>query len=355
MAGEIVVVTSDPALLAEVERAAAAAGVGLSRSGSAPPAGSWRQAPLVLVDAGDCVAVADAGLPLRDDVVVLAAADLGPEHWRACLALGVRRVIAADASDELVRLLAESAGAGPAGPGGGRSVAVIGACGGAGATILAAATAFAAQRDGRPCMLIDLDPWGAGLDVAVGLERAGGARWGDIAAPSGRLPIDVLHRALPTLQAGRARLAVLGHARTGARPVDPMLLDTVVDAAVRSGEMCVLDLPRAQSAAADRALARADLTVLVVPADVRGCYGAARAAGRLSDLGVHPALVVRGPSPGGLGADDIAAILQLPLLAAMRPEPGLDRRIDAGDPPGTSPRGPLARAAAAVLDRAWAP
>jgi secretion/DNA translocation related CpaE-like protein len=351
--GAVIVITCDPALLAEVERAAAAAGVGLAHSRSAPPAGVWRQAPMVLVDAADCIATAEAGLPRRDDVVVLAATDLGAEHWRACLALGVRRVIAAAAADELVRLLAESAGAGSTGPGGGRAVAVIGACGGAGATVLAIATAFAAQRGGRPCVLVDLDPWGPGLDVAVGLERAGGARWGDIAAPGGRLPVEVLHRALPTLRAGRARLAMLGHARTGARPVDPMLLDTVLDAAVRSGEMCVLDLPRAQSAAADRAIARADLTVLVVPADVRGCYGAARVASRLSDVGVRPALVVRGPSPGGLGADDIAATLQLPLLVAMRPEPGLDHRLDAGDPPGTRPRGPLARAASTVLDRVW--
>ena len=347
--------TSDPEVLAEVERAAAAAGVGLAASASAPPAGAWRQARLVLLDAAECVAAVDAGLPPRDDIVVLSTADLAVEQWRACLALGVRRVIAARATDELVGLLADSAGAGPVGPGGGRAVAVIGACGGAGATTLAVAVAFAAQRADRPCVLVDLDPWGAGLDVAVGLERVAGARWGDISAPSGRLPVEVLHRALPTLRVGRARLAVLGHARTGARPVEPMLLDTVLDAAVRSGEMCVLDLPRAQAEAADRALVRADLTVLVVPADVRSCYGAARVAGRLADMGVRPCLVVRGPSPGGLGADDIAATLQLPLLAAMRPEPGLDRRLDAGDPPGAGAKGPLARAAAAVLDRAWAP
>lgn len=99
-------------------------------------------------------------------------------------------------------------------------------------------------------------------------------------------------------------------------------------------------------------MAMADLTVLVVPADVRGCYGAARVVPRLVDAGARLGLVVRGPSPGGLGADDVASALGLPLLAGMRPEPGLARRLDAGDPPGANPKGPLARAAAAVLDRA---
>ena len=59
-------------------------------------------------------------------------------------------------------------------------------------------------------------------------------------------------------------------------------------------------------------------------------------------------LVVRGPAPGGIAAADVARALGLPLLAAMRPEPRLDRRLERGELPGR-PRGPLAGAARAVL------
>jgi hypothetical protein len=58
--------------------------------------------------------------------------------------------------------------------------------------------------------------------------------------------------------------------------------------------------------------------------------------------------VVRGPSPGGVGAGDIAAALSIPLIAAMRPQPGLARSIDGGSGLGR-PRGPLNRAAEATL------
>ena len=59
-------------------------------------------------------------------------------------------------------------------------------------------------------------------------------------------------------------------------------------------------------------------------------------------------LVVRGPAPGGIAPDEVATALDLPLVAAMRPEPGLARALERGTAPGR-PRGPLAAAATAVL------
>jgi secretion/DNA translocation related CpaE-like protein len=309
---------------------------------------------VVLVDAALVPHVAPTRPPRRDGVIVVASAEVSAAQWQACVAIGAGQVLRLGAQDDdLVRLLAESAGAdADGGPGDGVMLAVVGACGGAGASVFAAATAVAAQRSGRPVLLADTDPWGPGIDVVLGLEAAGGVRWSDIAAPSGRLPAEVLHRALPSVRIGRGRMSVLCHSRYGEREVDPDLLDTVLDSAGRAGDVAVLDLPRAPFRAADRAVERAALTVLVVPADVRGCYGAARLAPRLIDLGGRLGLVIRGPSPGGLGPDDIAATLEIPLLARMRPEPGLDRRLDGGRPPGCNPKGPLGRAAAAVLARA---
>jgi Flp pilus assembly CpaE family ATPase len=126
-------------------------------------------------------------------------------------------------------------------------------------------------------------------------------------------------------------------------------VSTVVEAGRRAGETVVCDLPRHLTDAATTALTTADLTVLVVPADVRSAAAGARMAELLSRHGRPPRLVVRGPAPGGLAAAEIGRALELPVLTEMRPEPGLARALERGNPPGRS-RGPLMTAAAAVLD-----
>ena len=57
------------------------------------------------------------------------------------------------------------------------------ACGGAGASVFAAALAATAERAGRGVVLADCDPWGPGLDVMLGIEDRGGIRWDELAAP----------------------------------------------------------------------------------------------------------------------------------------------------------------------------
>ena len=113
----------------------------------------------------------------------------------------------------------------------------------------------------------------------------------------------------------------------------------------------MVDLPRHPTAAGDAVLEKADLVVLVTTSDVRGCFGAVRIANRLTAAGVMLELVIRGPSPGGIGADDVAGVLGLPILARMRPQPHLARDLENGRAPGSDVRGPLARAAATVLHR----
>jgi hypothetical protein len=110
----------------------------------------------------------------------------------------------------------------------------------------------------------------------------------------------------------------------------------------------VCDLPRYLTDAAVAALALADLVVLVVPADIRSCAAGARMAGLLGEHGRPIRAVVRGPAPGGVDADEVARALGLPLLVAMRPEPGLARALERGEAP-PRPHGPLAEAARAVL------
>jgi hypothetical protein len=52
---------------------------------------------------------------------------------------------------------------------------------------------------------------------------------------------------------------------------------------------------------------------------------------------------VRGPCGPGLDDEEIARLLDLPLAGELPPEPGLSDALDGGEPPGGSPRGPLAR------------
>ncbi|MCU1591641.1 MAG: hypothetical protein JWP11_2897, partial [Frankiales bacterium] len=60
-------------------------------------------------------------------------------------------------------------------------------------------------------------------------------------------------------------------------------------------------------------------------------------------------LVVRGPAPSGLGPDEIAGALGLPLAGFLRPEPGLDAALERGEPPARRSRGPLAVLCESVL------
>lgn len=74
----------------------------------------------------------------------------------------------------------------------------------------------------------------------------------------------------------------------------------------------VCDLPRHPTAAASAALDRTDLTVLVVPAEVRATAAASRVASRLLTHGRNLRLVVRGPSPGNLKPTEMAEVIGVP-------------------------------------------
>jgi hypothetical protein len=68
----------------------------------------------------------------------------------------------------------------------------------------------------------------------------------------------------------------------------------------------------------------------------------------LSAINPNGGLVVRGPAPGGLRAAEVAASVGLPLLAAMRPQPGVAEALERGGL-RIARRTPLATAACRVL------
>ncbi|MGC4943684.1 septum site-determining protein Ssd [Kribbella sp. DT2] len=223
--------------------------------------------------------------------------------------------------------------------------AFVGGCGGAGATTLAAAVAVTASRRGVRTMLIDGDPLGGGIDLALGSETGTGARWPDLLNASGRVSAAALRAALPTV----ADLAVLSWDRSDITALPPEAMRSVLGAAQRSSDLVVVDLPRRTDPAAEEAFVRSTATFLVVPRDVRSCAAAARLVRPLRDVATDLRVVAREPGLGGLSAVDVAKHLSLPLAAKLRFDRDLPALMDKGrfDP---RPRGALGRTAGELLD-----
>ncbi len=342
------VMAFDDEVLDGLLRLAAAAGCELERVPDAASARrGWTAAPLVLLDVDAAARAARAGLPRRDGVVVVVPGTPPPEVWEVALRAGAAHVVSLPEAERwLVARLAEAAEAGGAEPG--RLLAVVGGRGGAGASVLAAAVAVAAVQEGGRALLVDCDPLGGGLDLALGAEHLPGLRWPGIDVGAGRITAAALHAALPAPPvAGGGELGLIACDRAGRGP-SPAAVRAVLDAGRRAGETVVCDLPRYPTEAAVAVLVEADLVVVVVPADVRGAAAAEQVAAVVAEHARRVRLVVRGPAPGGVAAADVADALRLPLLAAMRPEPDLARALDRGGTPGR-PRGPLADAARAVI------
>lgn len=340
----------------EVARLAAAAGCEPHRvTDPGKVREQWKHAPLLLLDVEAATASASAGLPRRDGVVIVCA-EGDPNAWRCAVAVGAQHVaMLPDAESWLVGALAD-AGQAPADPG--RILAVLGGRGGAGASVFATAVAVTVADSDRHAILVDCDALGGGLDLTLGAENVEGLRWSGLALGGGRVPVSALHAALPMPRVGsRGGLTVLSYGRSDHSQPDPgqdrpepdgVAVRTVCDAGRRAGETVVCDVPRHSCEPGTAALEIADLVVLVVPAEVRACAAAATVAARVRRYGVAPQLVVRGPAPGGITPSDVSRALDLPVLAAMRQQPGLAGALERGVVPGRS-RGPLSTAARQVL------
>ncbi|MFC3964041.1 septum site-determining protein Ssd [Nocardia jiangsuensis] len=340
---------AESALRAEVRRVAAAAQRPLTEL--TPPVGrhAWSAAPLVVLDTAAATGCAGAGHPRRVGVVLVTAGEPELPDWQAAAAVGAERVVALPgAAVELVQKFAEHA---EPRAGDGVVVALAGGVGGAGASTLAAATALraAARRFRGHTVLVDGAPLGGGLDLLLGIETAAGPRWADLAIEDGRVAASALHHALPSAAPG---LAVLSCARPAAgklpAPIGPAASHAVVEAGRAAGDLVICDISGERGPHAEQMLDAADLVVLVVPARLRALAAAAAVATTIRSRNPNQGLVIRGPAPGNLRGAEIAAALDLPLLAAVRAEPGLAGRLERGGL-GLGRRTPLTRAADAIL------
>jgi secretion/DNA translocation related CpaE-like protein len=309
---------------ADLDRVAAAAGVRVVHASDASPVSrkSWAAAAAVVLDARAAASCGQWALPRRDHVTVLTVAEPETTTWAAAVDVGAEHVLRLPEQEaDLVGALAEAAESSRDDGSRGHAVAVIGGCGGAGASLLAVALAHAAAE----ALLVDLDPWGGGLDLLLGGETAPGLRWPDLALQGGRLNWSAVRDALPR----HCGVSVLSGTRHGYE-LDAGPVQAVVDAGRRGAVSVICDLPRRLTDATQAALNAADLVVVVSRCDVRACAATGALVPVLASINPNVGLVVRGPSPTGLRSAEVAEIAGLPLLAAIRAQPQLAEQVDRG-------------------------
>lgn len=335
-------VTDDADLLDDLLRLAAAADAEPDVAPHPRAAGSWRDAPLVLVGADAAAAVATSRLPKRPSLVLIGRDKSDRSLWENAVAMGAEQVaILPDAEPWLVARLADASGPSSSL---GVVVGVIGARGGAGATSLAVALALAAARSGRRTMLVDADPFGGGIDLALGAECVSGPRWPDVlSAPP--VSAEALAESLPRC----GEVTVLAWSREGPEEIPAGIVESLLASSRRACDLVVVDLPRSFDDAARVALAACDVVLMVCPAEFRAAVAGHRVASSVGTYVADVRLAVRGPAPTGLTAEEVAAAVGLPLVGWLDPEPDLDRLLDEGEPPGRAGRGPLASFCSDVL------
>lgn len=345
--GVLAVVVEDSVRIG-VDRVAAAAGVRVVHVAEPSSAKVWAAARTVLVDLAGVRRCTDLGLPRRSRVFVVTSVPPDAADWPMLIAVGAHAVLVLPSQEaDLVAVLSD---AGETGAGVGRRgpvVAVIGARGGAGATVFAAALAQCAEA----ALLVDVDPWGGGVDLVMGTEAEPGLRWPDLALQGGRVGWDALNAALPStrgvavLSAGRGGRGTGGGTGGG---IEARALDAVVNAGSRAGVTVVCDLPRRPGRATETAVAAADLVVVVTPAELRACASAPAVGEWVSEVNANVGLIVRGPAPGGLTAAEVARTVGYPLVASMRAQPDVTGALERSGL-RLRRRSPLAGAAKRVL------
>jgi secretion/DNA translocation related CpaE-like protein len=339
-AGPVVLISRDAALADHVSALVQAAGGRLLVQPTA--AGPAARAAALLLIGDDC----DEPLPRARASVVLVTRVQGPEApdgiWRRAMELGADHVaVLPEGEPWLLERLIDAAGPVPRAP----LLAAVGGRGGAGASTLAVALAATAARAGRQPVLIDADPFGGGLDLALGMEVRPGPRWNDLPSGPGRLPPGFLLTSLPEA-AGIRLLSCARHHGTGPR-ADQMSI--VLEAAARDADVVIVDLPRRVTEVEQQVLTAADRVLLVVPAEVRATAAAVHLAAGLQGYAADLRLVVRGPAPTGLDPATVVEACTLPLQGELAAEKGLAVALDRGEGAGIAAGGPLSRLARGVL------
>ena len=223
-------------------------------------------------------------------------------------------------------------------------LAVTGARGGLGASVLLLHLAWALGRAGRRVAMMDLDPTG-GLDLLCGQSVLTGLRWADLPAEESAFRPGHLVGALPVWH---AMPVLTGDVRGGPLPC----AEAVLEALRAEHDVVLVDLPRGAPPPPGAGV------LILTGLDLRSAVAAESTASRL-----------RGPAPGGCeGADaaagvpvwlvarqvgedvvveDLELITGCPVLGQVPTDRVLAKRLALGEDPVRS-RSALRRAASAL-------
>lgn len=321
------IVTADDALLDEALRLCAAVGATPVVAGDVTAARrSWKVAPAVLVCADLAADLARTEPARRGGVVVIGHVTAGV--WPSAVALGAECVCEVPADqDAVIEVLANAL----EGNGEACVVSIMGGCGGAGATTLAASLVLAGAKRGFASLLLDADPFGGGIDLVLGHENVEGMRWRDLDRTQGRVSGESLRQVLPS----KSGVSMLSWDRGDPLDVQASSVHSVLAAAARAYDLVVVDVPRQFDEVAEEILGRSVLTVLLVPEDIHALSASGRVLARLQRHTGNIALLTK-VRRGGIGSSIVSENLGLPVLGRVRHERRLVSNLDAGVGPGGS-------------------
>ncbi len=192
-------------------------------------------------------------------------------------------------------------------------VAVLGGCGGAGASSLAAGLARSALRSGRAVVLVDGDPLGGGLETLLAEElSAAPADAGKFrAVPIGEPP-------QPPQPPRESGLTVLSWGSPEGAAIPPDAMRQALGELAGAAELLIVDLPRTLGDATRIAAAYATHSLLIVPVAERAAISSHRLLTQLGVLGPRPGLVARLPCRDLLDPGHLAKLLRLPLSGVLK-------------------------------------
>lgn len=336
---EVLLVTGYDFLQGEVERIVAAAGGQLRVVADVADAAKyWDAAAAVLVGSD----VRELPPRRRAPAVLVGLNGEGDSLWHLATALGAERVaVLPDAAAWLAEYLSRSRSP----EAGGLVLGITGGCGGAGATTAAIWIAQAAAGLGVRVLLVDGDPWGGGLELALAAEETPGLRWPDLSDASGSIDPEQLADSLPV--AGGFSFLSWPGSRDRQAPVDAATTGGVLDAARRGYELVVVDIGRGTEPVRMFAW-DCDRILVVVPAQLKAAVATARLLHELPP--VEAALLVRGKAGAALDAGLIADAVGLPVQGRVPELRGVTAAGENGRLLDVGKRRSVRHFAASVLD-----
>ncbi|WP_314215736.1 septum site-determining protein Ssd [Pseudarthrobacter equi] len=337
--GEVLLVTASAFLRSEVERIVAAAGGRLRVALDAAEGGRhWDGAAAVLVGSD----IRELPPRRRAPAVLVGLDGEGDSLWHLAAALGAERVaVLPDAAAWLADHLSRSRSPGP----GGLVLGLTGGCGGAGATTAAIWIAQAAAGMGVRVLLVDGDPWGGGLELAIAAEDYPGLRWPDLSDARGSIDPLQLADSLP-VSGGFSFLSWPASREQPDQVAGPAAAG-VLDAARRGYELVVVDIGRRAEPLKTFAW-DCDRIFVVVPAQLKAAVAAVRLLQEFPP--VEASVLMRGKPGAAIDGPLLADAIGLPVLGRVPELRGMAAAVESGRLLDLGRRRSVRRFAGTVLD-----